>query len=197
MKKWKRQSVLGLDTNVLVYAHRAELPEFEVARRLMSDILRGKEKVGFTHTVLHEFIATVTSAGKFPRPSTMTEALAQIDYWLAAPNASVINATLDHFEALSELTKSGDFNGQKIYDAQIAAVCIGNKVSEFLTNDAGFEKFTQLRIRNPFTGPLKWQPTDEFLIHGDVTVRSDVNADIAQMYEEMMANDFMSTDEDK
>lgn len=31
-----------------------------------------------------------------------------------------------------------------------------------------------------------WQPTDEFLIHGDVIVNSDVNADIAQMYEELM-----------
>ncbi len=188
--------MLGLDTNVLVYAHRAELSEFGVARRLISDLLSGKEKVGFTHTVLHEFIATVTSAGKFSRPSTMTEALAQIDYWLAAPNASVINATLDHFETLFELTKSGDFNGQKIYDAQIAAVCIGNKVSEFLTNDAGFEKFSELRTRNPFTGPLTWQPTDEFLVHGPVTMDSDVDADIAAMYEDMMANDFMTKEED-
>ena len=188
--------MLGLDTNVLVYAHRAELPEFGVARRLISDLLSGKEKVGFTHTVLHEFIATVTSAGKFSRPSTMTEALAQIDYWLAAPNASVINATLDHFETLSELTKSGDFNGQKIYDAQIAAICIGNKVSEFLTNDAGFEKFTQLRIRNPFTGPLKWQPTDEFVWRGPVTAHSDVDADIDQMYVEMMTNDLMTKEDD-
>ena len=188
--------MLGLDTNVLVYAHRAELPEFEVARRLMSDLLSGKEKVGFTHTVLHEFIATVTSAGKFSRPSTMPEALAQINYWLAAPNASVINATLDHFETLSELTQSGDFNGQKIYDAQIAAVCIGNKVSEFLTNDAGFEKFTPLRIRNPFTGPLKWQPTDEFLVYGPVDPNYDPDVAIAQMYEEMMANDFMTKEDD-
>ena len=188
--------MLGLDTNVLVYAHRAELPEFGVARRLISDLLSGKEKVGFTHTVLHEFIATVTSAGKFARPSTMTEALAHINYWLAAPNASVINATLDHFETLSELTKSGNFNGQKIYDAQIAAVCIGNKVSEFLTNDSGFEKFTQLRIRNPFTGPLKWEPTDEFLWHGPVDPNFDVNESISQMYEDMMANDFMTKEEE-
>jgi hypothetical protein len=42
-----------------------------------------------------------------------------------------------------------------------------------------------------------WQPTDEFIIHGDVMVNSDVNADIAQMYEEMMANDFMTIDEEQ
>lgn len=32
----------------------------------------------------------------------------------------------------------------------------------------------------------RWQPTDEYLIHGDVEVHSDVNAEIAAMYEELM-----------
>ena len=31
-----------------------------------------------------------------------------------------------------------------------AAICIDNGVTEFITNDSGFEKFTELRIRNPF-----------------------------------------------
>ena len=31
-----------------------------------------------------------------------------------------------------------------------------------------------------------WQPTDEFLIHGDVMVDTDVDAEIAQMYEDIM-----------
>jgi predicted nucleic acid-binding protein len=35
-------------------------------------------------------------------------------------------------------------------DAQIAAICIDNGVTEFITNDKGFEQFTELRIRNPF-----------------------------------------------
>jgi ribosomal protein S13 len=42
-----------------------------------------------------------------------------------------------------------------------------------------------------------WQPTDEFIIHGDVMLNTDVDADIAQMYEEMMANDFMTIDEEQ
>jgi hypothetical protein len=42
-----------------------------------------------------------------------------------------------------------------------------------------------------------WQPTDEFLIHGDVMVNTDVDAEIAAMYEEMMANDFMTIDEEQ
>ena len=42
-----------------------------------------------------------------------------------------------------------------------------------------------------------WKPTDEFIIHGDVMLNTDVDADIAQMYEEMMANNFMTIDEEQ
>jgi hypothetical protein len=34
------------------------------------------------------------------------------------------------------------------------------------------------------------------LIHGDVMVDTDVDAEIAAMYENMMANDFMMVEED-
>jgi len=40
-----------------------------------------------------------------------------------------------------------------------------------------------------------WQPTDEFLWHGPTDPNYDADVAIAQMYEEMMANDFMSVDE--
>ena len=42
-----------------------------------------------------------------------------------------------------------------------------------------------------------WQPTDEFIIHGDVMINTDVDAEIAAMYEDMMAHDFMSHEEDE
>ena len=42
-----------------------------------------------------------------------------------------------------------------------------------------------------------WQPTDEFLIHGDVMVDTDVDAEIAAMYENMMKHDFMSIPEEE
>ena len=41
-----------------------------------------------------------------------------------------------------------------------------------------------------------WQPTDEFLWHGPVDPNYDPDVAIAQMYEEMMANDFMTVEED-
>jgi hypothetical protein len=40
-----------------------------------------------------------------------------------------------------------------------------------------------------------WQPTDEFLWHGPTDPNYDPDVAIAQMYEEMMANDFMTVEE--
>jgi len=42
-----------------------------------------------------------------------------------------------------------------------------------------------------------WQPTDEFLWHGPVDPNYDADVAIAHMYEEMMANDFMTIDEEQ
>jgi len=40
-----------------------------------------------------------------------------------------------------------------------------------------------------------WQPTDEFLWHGPTDPNYDPDVAIAQMYEDMMANDFMTVEE--
>ncbi len=126
------------------------MSEHKVAADLLTTVLNGKEKVGFTHTCLHEFIASVTNINKHNRPSTFDEVFAQIAFWLAAPNVSIIRETESHFETLSNLATTKDLKGRKIYDAQIAAICIDNGVTEFITNDAGFEKFSELKIRNPY-----------------------------------------------
>ena len=41
-----------------------------------------------------------------------------------------------------------------------------------------------------------WQPTDEFLWHGPTDPNYDPDVAIAQMYEDMMANDFMTVEQD-
>ena len=57
------------------------------------------------------------------------------------------------------------------------------------------ERALAAEIERLATQPV-WQPTDEFIIYGDVMVNTDVDAEIAAMYEEMMANDFMTKEED-
>jgi hypothetical protein len=76
--------------------------------------------------------------------------------------------------------------------AEAKAVCDKHNISMNTLIDRALEAEVEKLAAQPV-----WQPTDEFLIHGDVMLNTDVDADIAQMYEEMMANDFMTIDEDQ
>ena len=57
------------------------------------------------------------------------------------------------------------------------------------------ERALAAEIEKLLTQP-RWQPTDEFLWHGPTDPNYDPDVAIAQMYEEMMANDFMTVEED-
>jgi len=76
--------------------------------------------------------------------------------------------------------------------ADAKAVCDKHNISMDTLIDRALEAEVEKLAAQPV-----WKPTDEFIIHGDVMVNTDVDADIAQMYEEMMANDFMTIDEEQ
>jgi hypothetical protein len=71
--------------------------------------------------------------------------------------------------------------------AEAKAVCTKHNI----TMKGLIERALAAEIERLAAQPV-WQPTDEFLIHGDVMVDTDVDA----MYENMMANDFMMVEED-
>ena len=75
--------------------------------------------------------------------------------------------------------------------AEAKAVCAKHNI----TMKGLIERALAAEIAKLAAQPV-WQPTDEFLIHGDVMVDTDVDAEIAAMYENMMANDFMMVEED-
>jgi len=142
--------MISIDSNVLVYAFKTGDANHLVARETMEKLLNQKEQIAFTDIVMFEFIAQVTlKLGSVPAPSP-AQALAQLENWLSAENVSVIRNSPKNFATFNRLCVETGRTGQKIYDAQIAAVCIDNGVTEFITNDKGFENFTELRIRNPF-----------------------------------------------
>ena len=77
--------MIALDTNILIYAHRGEMPEHESALSVVVDALSGSESVGLCWPVVHEFLAVVTNPRIFTPPTPATLALDQIDDWLGSP----------------------------------------------------------------------------------------------------------------
>ena len=142
--------MISVDSNILLYAVRSFEPNHVEAKNLLDTILSQKESVAFTDIAINEFLANATNR-RLPVPVTSIEqAVSQVKNWLSAPNVKVIRNSPQSFNTFVKLCERTGRTGQEIYDAQIAAICIDNGVTEFITNDKGFEKFTELRIRNPF-----------------------------------------------
>ena len=64
----------GLDTNVLVYAHVAALPEHGVVREFLAGQLARRDvTLVVTPSVLHELVHVVTDPRRFEPPVAMSE----------------------------------------------------------------------------------------------------------------------------
>lgn len=143
------RAVIALDTNILVHAHRGEMPQHEIALQVVSDALGGNEPVGLCWPVLHEFLAIVTSPKVFRPPTPTDVALDQIDDWISSPRATLLHESGRHPATLRDLMLNGRVVGGVTHDAKIAAMCIDHGVRELLTSDRDFTRFPTLRVRNP------------------------------------------------
>jgi uncharacterized protein len=142
--------MISIDSNILLYAVRAFEPNHDVAKNLLDTVLSQKESVAFTDIAINEFIANASNKRLSVPVTSVEQAVSQVNNWLSAPNVTVIRNSPQSFKTFVKLCERTGRTGQEIYDAQIAAICIDNGVTEFITNDRGFEQFTELRIRNPF-----------------------------------------------
>lgn len=142
--------MIAVDTNILVYAHRAGVPQHEVAIRVLRELAGGRSPWALPFPCIGQFLRVVTHGAFRPRPTTMAAALHNLGVLLASPATRVLLPTDRHVEVLSAvLTDSGAVGGD-VYDAQIAALCLEHGVREIMTGDRGFRRYTGLRATDPF-----------------------------------------------
>ena len=145
--------MIALDTNILVYAHRQDLPAHHQAFAVVSETLSGLAPVGMCWPVLQEFLAVVTNPRIFTTPTPADIAFDQVEHWLSSPRVITLRESPTHLETLRSLVVDGHANGGVLHDARIAALCIDHGVSELLTADRDFSRFPHLRVRNPLVAP--------------------------------------------
>lgn len=150
---WPRTaSMIAIDTNILVYAHRPASPEFERAVTAVTRLADSGQPFSLPWPVIHEFLGTVTAQRKLGQATPMDVALATIRDFTDLPQCHVIGEGLDHFETLVSLMREADIRGPRIHDARIAAICLAHGVRELWTADRDFSRFPRLRTRNPLVG---------------------------------------------
>ena len=144
--------MIAVDTNILVYAHRAESPFFDVAVRRLRELVEGRSSWAIPWPCLNEFYGTVTHPRRYSPPSGLAIATAQISEWLGSPSVRLIGETPSHWSVLQTMLLASDVKGPLVHDARIAAICVQHGVREFWTADRDFSRFPRLNCRNPLIG---------------------------------------------
>jgi len=141
--------VIAVDTNILVYAHRADSPWHVAADRVVQELAEGQAAWAVPWPCLYEFFAIVTHPRIYRPPTPVSDALIQIDYWLESPSLVLLDEGDDFWGALRPLLDRSMVQGGAVHDARIAALCARHGVDLLYSADRDFSRFPDLATENP------------------------------------------------
>jgi uncharacterized protein len=137
-----------VDVNVLVYAHRPDLPEHADYRPLLERLANDDEPAGLPDLVLAGFVRVMTNRRIFAEPATPDETWEAVDALVAAPAAMTLRAGERHWTVFRQLASDIDARGNDVTDAYLAAYAVDNNAT-WLSADRGFARFRRLRWTHP------------------------------------------------
>lgn len=141
-------SMRCVDVNVLVYAHRSDLPEHHDYRALLERLGNDDEPLGLPDLTLSGFLRVITNRRIFTEPTSLVEATTALDDLLAAPAVMKIVAGERHWAIFRSLVADIGACGNDVADAYLAAYAVENNAT-WLSADRGFARFNRLRWRHP------------------------------------------------
>jgi toxin-antitoxin system PIN domain toxin len=141
--------VNAVDTNLLVYAHRADTSFHAQARQVVRELAEGTEAWCIPWPCIHEFLAVVTNPRIWKVPTPTATALAEVAAWRSSPKLALLAEDDAYWPVLDALLRESRVQGAKVHDARIAALALHHRVSALLSADRDFSRFPQLRTKNP------------------------------------------------
>ncbi len=141
--------MIAIDTNLLVYAHRAGTAEHKAARKAIQVAVSRPQGWGIAVTCLAEFWSVVTNPSCSGGPSTGVEAGGFLENLLRSGGGQVW-VPGPHFG--HQLIKQAEYlgiQGSRIFDLQIALIVLENGATEIWTHDLHFLKITGLKVHDP------------------------------------------------
>ena len=141
--------MIAVDSNILVYAQRMEMPEYAEADRCLTELAEGLAPWGIPWPCVHEFIGVITNRRIWPQPTPLSDALRQMDYLLQSPNVVLLTEGPNHWKILQEVLTDSRVTGPRVHDARIAALCLQHGVTTLWSADRDFSRFGRLKVVNP------------------------------------------------
>lgn len=138
--------MIAVDTNLLVYAHRREMPFHKRVREILNEALKNPEPLSVPWPCVHEFLAIVTHSRIFRDPTPINLALDAIWALHESISGGFLGEGEGYLESLDALTRPARLQGPLIHDARIVAVCRYHAVRELWSADRDFSRFSGIRI---------------------------------------------------
>ena len=144
--------MIAVDTNILVYAHRADSPFHDRARLTLESLAVGRRTWAIPWPCAHEFFAGVTHPRIYNTATPASTAVAPLRALQTLSNLLFLAEADDHLQHLEPLALAAKLEGGAIHDARIAAICRSHGVAELWSADRDFSRFPSLVVRNPLIG---------------------------------------------
>ena len=137
--------MIAVDTNILVYADREESPFHNTALRAVRQLAEGDEAWAIPIFCVGEFLRVVSHDRLFDPPTPASDAVESMASLLASPSARLLVPGDRYLSLLRSLIAESKVQGNLVFDAQIAAVCLEHGATTLLTEDRDFARFRSLK----------------------------------------------------
>ena len=137
--------MIAVDTNILIYANRAELPLHDIARTRLTELAEGPSPWGLPVVTAWGFLRIVTQP-IFDPPTPIGQATAFVERLLSSPTVQVLSPGPRHWELLAAVLGDGQVRGGLVTDAVIVALCREHGIDTLLSNDRDFHRFSDIKL---------------------------------------------------
>lgn len=143
--------MIAVDTNILVYAHRADSDWHLLADTSLTKLAESGVPWAIPWPCIHEFIAIVTHPRIYNPPTPLADAIEQVECWLEAPGLVLLSEAPSYWASFRRLLEKAKVIGPRVHDARVAALSIQYGVTELWTADRDFGRFREIAVSNPLT----------------------------------------------
>lgn len=139
-----------LDSNILIYAKMAGMPEFPaVSKWLAAAVSDNANRITLCETSLLSFLRIATNNKVFDPPLPLKDARLFISKLLAHPNVEIFEPNPEHFSRLLATIEKHRFFGKLTMDAHLATIAM-DRGCVLVTRDTDFKKIRYLKTLDPF-----------------------------------------------
>lgn len=143
--------MIAIDTNLLVYAYRREMPFHARAREVLAGAVEGTEPVAIPWPCVHEFLAIVSNPRIFREPTPIDVVLDATGRLLDSLGGGALAEGDGYLGTLDHIARPARLQGAVAHDARIAALCLYHGVRVLWSADRDFSRFPDLSVANPLT----------------------------------------------